>query len=630
VVVALLAGTVVAGYEIEGLLGEGGMGRVYAARDVAHGRRVALKLLSPELGADSTFVERFRREGRLQASLDHPHVVTVYEAGEAEQGLYLAMQLIGGPTLAELIHDRVLDTERAMRLLSQVADALDAAHVAGLVHRDVKPQNILVGPNDQAYLGDFGLTRASGAAATSRLLGTVAYLAPEVIRGAAATPAADIYAFAATAFECLTGTVVFPRRTEAAVLHAHTSERPPRPTSRRPELPGDLDGVFEQGLAKEPDRRPASASELIGQIQRSLRRADPAALGPPPPPGALALAGDTADQQWGEQGLPIRRRSRRAVVAWVLGGAAAGAAVATTVALLANGGDRRNTTGLPPPLAAARILGSDLTHPGDTLNCRGRPPQPTSEGCTIRQANLPGRTLVVPADGVIRRWSVRSARGELALVVLRQRESGLGQLARSRDEFVESPGVHTFRTDLPVERGDLIGLVAIPGSAVGARAGVGGASTERWIPRLSGTKRPTLGVHSGFARELLLRVDYLPGTKQQLPHQVSGASAATLAPGPVKMRRRVKFTNGRPVEIRLVQLGRRFALDLLERGQRTARVDVPDFVASTGGRMIDFETYAEEGRPEQLGIYMEWVNEDSARVLNHFYSVFPHEFLFIN
>jgi hypothetical protein len=139
-----------------------------------------------------------------------------------------------------------------------------------------------------------------------------------------------------------------------------------------------------------------------------------------------------------------------------------------------------------------------------------------------------------------------------------------------------------------------------------------------------------LGPRSGFDRELLMRVEYVPGVKQQLPHQTSGAAAAALPAGHITARRRLRYVDGRPVELRLIQFGQRYVLDLFEQGRRTARIDVPDFVVTPGGRMIDFETYAEEGRPEQLGVYMEWVNEDSARVLNHFYSVFPHEFVFVN
>ncbi len=187
-------GTVVGSYRIDGILGRGGMSVVYSARDLRLDRQVALKVLADDLGATPEFVERFRREGRLQASLDHPHAVTVYEAGESEHGLYLAMRLVGGTTLAQLLHERVIDMPRTIVLLRQIADALDAVHTNGLIHRDVKPQNILVDESSEAFLGDFGLARveaSAGLTATGRLMGTVAYLAPEIIRGGEAGPASD-------------------------------------------------------------------------------------------------------------------------------------------------------------------------------------------------------------------------------------------------------------------------------------------------------------------------------------------------------------------------------------------------------------------------------------------------------
>ncbi len=307
----LTTGTVAGSYRIEEVLGRGGMAVVYRARHVEHGREVALKTLGGELSSDPEFVARFRREGRLQASLEHPHVVTVYEAGESEHGLYLAMRLIRGSTLAALMEGRALDARRALALLAQVADALDAAHAAGLVHRDVKPQNVLVGDSDEAYLGDFGLTRLGGATsvtAPDRLLGTVAYLAPEVIRGAEATPASDRYSFAAMLFECLTGTAVYPRTSQAAVLYAHTSEPPPRIAGRRHELPPSLDRLFDRALSKDPRRRPGSAAALVAAVRGELEGAGAADLGPPPPPGAGALGGATAEPlQRGRR----RRRGRR-------------------------------------------------------------------------------------------------------------------------------------------------------------------------------------------------------------------------------------------------------------------------------------------------------------------------------
>ncbi|MBD0329128.1 MAG: serine/threonine protein kinase, partial [Thermoleophilia bacterium] len=185
---ALPPGTVVAGYRIEGLIGEGGMGAVYRATQLSLERPVALKLIARELGDDLLFRERFRREGLLQAAIDHPHIVPVYEAGESEHGLYLAMRLVEGPTLRRLIDAGALDPGRTLTLLAQVADALDAAHARGLVHRDVKPQNVIVrpGPREHAFLADFGIAKAdahAGLTDTGQFLGTIDYVSPEQVRG---------------------------------------------------------------------------------------------------------------------------------------------------------------------------------------------------------------------------------------------------------------------------------------------------------------------------------------------------------------------------------------------------------------------------------------------------------------
>lgn len=619
-------GTVVGGYSIERVLGRGGMGVVYRARHVATGRDVALKVLADELRRDPEFVARFEREGRLQASLDHPHVVTVYEAGSSEHGLYLAMRLVEGATLAELMRRRDLDARRALAMLGQVAAALDAAHDAGLIHRDVKPQNVLVAEGGDAYLGDFGLTRLGGATAitaTGRLLGTVAYIAPEVIRGAPATAAADRYAFAAMAFECLTGTVVFPRETEAAILFAHTSEPPPRASRRRAELPRTLDEVFARALAKEPGKRPQRAAALVETIGTALDKAGATELGPPPVAGAGALDATTVEPQ--RAGLATRRgrpSGRTALAA--LAAATLGALLATVLWLaLDDDGAARPASGVPPPLAGTTVLGGDLAAPGRTLDCRGRAPTSASPGCTVISTRLPGRVLVVPEDGVIRRWAVRDARGEVRLSVVRPRGTGGFQVARSRNEFVDAAGVHVFATDLAVERGDLVGVVALPGSGYGAR-GVDGATTRRWVPNLAeGKPRDSRG------QELLLRAELLPGVRPRVPESISGARAAGAEVGRVHARRRLRFTNGRRVEVALVALGDRLVLDEFLDGRRAARIEVPDF-DPTAGRILTFDVYAEEGDPQQLGITVEYVRDESARILRHFYSAFPNELVLID
>ncbi len=627
----LAAGTVVGGYRIENVLGRGGMAIVYGASHVEMARAVALKILAPELTADPEFLERFRREGRVQASLEHPHVVRVYDAGESEFGLYIAMQLVAGPTLASLSAERALDVERALALLGQVADALDAAHAAGLVHRDVKPQNVLVAESDDAYLGDFGLTRlggSSGLTATGKLLGTLAYLAPEVIQGADPGPAADRYAFAAMAFECLTGTVPYPRRSEAAVLYAHTSEPSPHISARRPDLPAALDPVFERALGKQPADRPASARKLVDAVFAALKAAGASGLGPPLPSSAAAADEPTIAPLSRPVAVAQPATGRRRGALLLAAAALVGAAIAAAVAFLADGSDDPATSSAPSPLRGASVLGSALDEGGRTLDCRAQPLRTSSPACTIVQAALPGGALVVPRDGVVRRWAVRSAHGELVLAVLRQRGDGAFQIARTRNEFVGNDDVHVFAANLAVERGDMLGLTLLPGSAVGTRE-VAGATTQRWIPRLGPLRRAEFPPGSGFDKELLLRVDYVPGGEQDLPAQVNGAAANNLPAGKVRRRAALRFESGRPVEIALVAIDRRIVLDQFIAGRRTARIDVPGF-RPENGRILTFETYVEKSEPEQLGIYLEYLNEESARVQTHFYAAIPRRFNFVN
>jgi Protein kinase domain len=265
-------GTIVAGYRIDGVLGVGGMGVVYRSTQLSLNRVAALKVLASEFSDDPAFRERFRREGQLQAAIDHPHIVTVYEAGQTEHGLFLAMRVVKGPTLKDLIIARELEAGRALRVLTQVADALDAAHDVGLIHRDVKPQNILLDTRDNAYLADFGLTKApgeSGLTEEGQFVGTIDYVSPEQARGQPATNASDVYALAGVLCECLTGEVPFPRSAEAAVLFAHLTEPPPRLSEQRPDLPAALDDVVARGMAKDPGARPASATELMADAARA-------------------------------------------------------------------------------------------------------------------------------------------------------------------------------------------------------------------------------------------------------------------------------------------------------------------------------------------------------------------------
>jgi hypothetical protein len=283
----LATGTVLEGYRVDSFIGQGGMGAVYEATQLSLDRTVALKIISPELSGDVTFRERFRREGLLQAVLDHPHIVPVYEAGDTEYGLFLAMRLIRGPNLKDLILARELDVGRTLRILGQVADALDAAHDAGLVHRDIKPQNILVAVGrDHAFLADFGLTKMPGhrsLTAKGELVGTLDYISPEQIRGQPATASSDVYAFAAVLQECLTGVVPFPKDSDAAVLYAHLSEPPPPVSQYRPELPQAIDDVMCRGMAKEPEDRHTRAGALMADLDAALGDRARATIAVPPP-----------------------------------------------------------------------------------------------------------------------------------------------------------------------------------------------------------------------------------------------------------------------------------------------------------------------------------------------------------
>src|SRR5712691_368736 len=263
----LAAGTELAGYRIESLLGRGGMGVVYRARDLALERNVALKLLAPELAQDVRFRERFLRESRLAASLDHPAIIPIYDAGEVAGQLYIAMRLVEGTDLKRVLADEgVLAPERAFALLEQVADALDTAHERGLVHRDVKPSNVLVDARGHCYLADFGLSRRLAERddpSRGRTVGTADYVAPEQIRGEEVGPAADVYSLGCVLYECLTGRTPFQRESDFALLYAHLEEPPPSAVERRPELPAAIDPVLARALAKEPAARYETCGEVV-------------------------------------------------------------------------------------------------------------------------------------------------------------------------------------------------------------------------------------------------------------------------------------------------------------------------------------------------------------------------------
>lgn len=274
-------GTALGGYRVGERIGRGGMGVVYRAEHVRLSRPVALKIVAPELADDADFATRFAREAQMAATLDHPHVVTVYDAGEADGALFLAMQLVEGGDLAqELAVEGALEPERAATIGLQLARALDAAHALGLVHRDVKPANVLLARGEagsraapHAYLTDFGLARTAlrgRATRAGELVGTIDYVSPEQIEGDRLDGRADQYALAGLLHHLLCGRPPFQRESDVATMYAHLRDVPPAPSTVRAGLPVALDAVLARGLDKVASRRFGNCLELAEAVRDAL------------------------------------------------------------------------------------------------------------------------------------------------------------------------------------------------------------------------------------------------------------------------------------------------------------------------------------------------------------------------
>ncbi len=327
------AGSLLAGYQLLAQVGAGGMAVVFRARDERLGRLVALKILAPALASDPEFRRRFIGESGAAAVVDDPHIIPVYEAGQAGGVLFIAMRFVGSGDLQGVLdREGPLAPDRAAEFVSQVASALDAAHRAGLVHRDVKPGNIMVDTSadrpDHVYLSDFGISKRvmapAGLTGTGQYLGTPVYSAPEQIRGLAVDGRTDQYALACVAYQLLTGAVPFERDDVLAVLSAQLSEPPPSAASRRPGLPGAADEVLARAMAKVPEERYGSCQEFAGALRAALgrtpnypRSSASAPAGPQPavtsPAEIPALAAGPAEQRE----LPDPRtgpRPRRGIV----------------------------------------------------------------------------------------------------------------------------------------------------------------------------------------------------------------------------------------------------------------------------------------------------------------------------
>jgi serine/threonine-protein kinase len=332
-----IVGTEVAGYAVESVLGRGAMGVVYVARQRTPDRRVALKLIAPAFSTDETFRSRFLRETTAAAAIEHPHILPIYDAGESDGTLFMAMRLVDGKELRDILRGSAgLPLDRAMSIVQQIGSALDAAHARGLVHRDVKPGNILVTEQpdadepDLCYLTDFGVSMwtsstAATITATGQMVGTANYVAPEQIEGRGVDGRADIYSLGCVLFECLTGRAPFAGRPSAGILYAHIHEPAPTPGVLRPDLPPGVDVVVAQALRKAPEERYASCRELIHDLRAAAT-------------GATSVTAALPRRSPPHQ--PHRRRSKAARVIGVVAAAAlviAGSAFAV-VALTDRGG----------------------------------------------------------------------------------------------------------------------------------------------------------------------------------------------------------------------------------------------------------------------------------------------------
>ncbi|MBA3866660.1 MAG: serine/threonine protein kinase [Solirubrobacterales bacterium] len=421
-----------AGYRIERRLGRGGMGILYLALEPGLERRVALKLILPEAAAEEVFARRFAEESRIAASIEHPNVVPIYAAGEQDGVPFIAMRFVSGSDLGKRIaRDDRLEPAHAAALIAQVGNGLDAIHAAGLVHRDVKPANVLLSGEDgaeHAYITDFGVARnlatQSGLTQTGRFVGTLDYVAPEQISGAAVDARVDVYALGCLLYKLLTGEVPFPREGEAARLYAHLNDPPPAPSLYVPVVPMALDDVVIRALSKSPDDRYPSTGDLGRAAVAALSgtavaipehtvatgaatveprtvapppaRVEPQTAPPPPTEPTVASPTSAADRAAGDVvAPPVANRSkavegrRRLVLA---GGMAALVAAGVVAVVLASGGgggeEPAATTARTTPIASTSMEGvKGGESPGGSGKKAKQAPTPLTEAEVVARGD---------------------------------------------------------------------------------------------------------------------------------------------------------------------------------------------------------------------------------------------------
>jgi tRNA A-37 threonylcarbamoyl transferase component Bud32 len=387
-------GTVVAGHRIETVIGHGGMGAVYRGRHVHLGKSRAIKLLPPHLADDVAFRTRFEREWRAAAEIEHPSIVEVLDAGEQDGRLYIVMRYVDGVDLHRVIEtDGPLGPERAVAVLAPVADALDAAHARGLVHRDVKPSNILVAGDDRAYLSDFGIAKSSstrGVTKTGFFVGTVDYAAPEQIESRPLDGRTDVYALGGVLYSCVTGAPPYERDTDLQVMYAQLHDPVPAPSAVRADVPSGLDEVVASAMAKSADDRYATCGELLRAAQAAVRRSAPTAAAATKLEAALptelapVARTEIAPQTEPEPTGP----ARRSLLLFLLAAAVLLGATAAGAAILLGGSDEIDVTG--------RVLDSRTGEPLAGVSVE------TDEVAAVTRADGRFTVLDVAPDEVIR------------------------------------------------------------------------------------------------------------------------------------------------------------------------------------------------------------------------------------
>ena len=521
----LAPGEILAGHRIEAVAGHGGMGVVYRATQLALDRTVALKVIAPGLLEDRTMRARFVRESKVAASIDHPNVIPIYYAGEEQGVAYIAMRYVAGDDLRRLVRrERRLPPERAASIVSQVGAALDAAHAAGLVHRDVKPANVLIDAGDHVYLTDFGLSKhalsTAGGTKPGHWVGTLDYVAPEQIRGERIDARADVYALGCLLFFTLTGAVPFPRESDEAKLWAQLSDPPPKPSEHG--APQAFDDVVERALAKAPDDRYPSAGDLgraaiaAAAGRRPLRTERVVARGAAAPiemetvaaqrPAVIPVSADTVAIRQTRKGV------RPALLAVALL-AAAGIGVVTALTL-----SRREN----PAPAGSAVLAPTAT------------PTPT-----VTRSPTPTPTPQLRATGSLRvgrRPNVARAAGGNVFVASYRRPRVTVIDAETRKKQAYAPNVGIGTADGAVGGGSV--WLAVAGSHVVVRLDGRTGRVQRRIPldgnpgviAVSGHVLWVALTRNGDVAETLLKLDLRTGRTMSSVDYAFGIVSLTVSP----------------------------------------------------------------------------------------------------